>query len=257
VTNHVKQVFETILVAYDGSPQSQRATDIAFSMAQALGSKLLIFAVIRPPEPAARAELNAILDDAREHYEQSFVLLRERAAKGGLALETEIEVGHPAEHIVHRAEQTHATLIVMGRRGISISKLWMLGSISERVLRYAHCPVTVVQTLPCPFTVTLWKVLGAGVLRSMIRTHLRESIGTDIKQELHLYGMVLFRWSEQVVRKLEALVNSYADAYRVQLQRMTGPHGKNTDLEQIEANLDLLLNWSGSSDSSLKYNGMK
>jgi len=111
--------------------------------------------------------------------------------------------------------------------------------------------------LPCPFTVTLWKVLGAGVLRSMIRTHLRESIGTDIKQELHLYGMALSRWSEQVVRKLEALVNSYADAYRVQLQRMTGLHGKNTDLEQIEADLDLLLNWSGGSDSSLKYNGMK
>ena len=91
----------------------------------------------------------------------------------------------------------------------------------------------------------------------MIRTHLRESIGTDIKQELHLYGMALSRWSEQVVRKLEALVNSYADAYRVQLQRMTGLHGKNIDLEQVKADLDLLLNWSGSSDSSLKYNGMK
>jgi hypothetical protein len=85
----------------------------------------------------------------------------------------------------------------------------------------------------------------------MVRTHLRESIGTDINQELHLYGMALSRWSEQVVRKLEALVNSYADGYRVQLQRMTGLHGKNTDLEQIEADLDLLLNWSGSSDFKL------
>ena len=145
MANQVKQVFETILVAYDGSPQSQRATDMAFSMAEAMGSKLLIFAVIRPPEPAARAELNAILDDAREHYEQSFALLRERAAKAGLALETEIEIGHPAEHIVHRAEQTQVGLIVMGRRGISAFKRWMLGSISERVLRYAHCPVMVVH----------------------------------------------------------------------------------------------------------------
>lgn len=145
MTNHAKQVFETILVAYDGSPQSQRGADIAFSMAQAMGSKLLIFAVIRPPEPAARAELNAILDDGREHYEQSFAVLRERASKMGLALQTEIEVGHPAEHIVHRAEQTGATLIVMGRRGISTFKRWMLGSISERVLRYAHCPVMVVH----------------------------------------------------------------------------------------------------------------
>ena len=85
MTKHVKQVFETILVAYDGSPQSQRATDIAFSMAQALGSKLLIFAVIRPPEPAARAELNAILDDAREHYEQSLSSYVNGQQKGGCA----------------------------------------------------------------------------------------------------------------------------------------------------------------------------
>lgn len=139
------QVFETILVAYDGSPQAQRATDLAFSMAAAMQSKLLIFAVIRPPEPAARAELNAVLDDAREHYEQSFAQLREQAKRRGVELETEIEVGHPAEHIVHRAEQTHTELIIMGRRGISSFQRWMLGSISERVLRYAHCPVMVVH----------------------------------------------------------------------------------------------------------------
>jgi nucleotide-binding universal stress UspA family protein len=145
VASSIRQVFETILVAYDGSPQSQRATDLAFSMAESMGSKLLIFAVIRPPEPAARAELNAILDEGREHYEQSFAQLRERATKAGLVLETEIEVGHPAEHIVHRAEQTRAGLIVMGRRGVSAFKRWMLGSISERVLRYAHCPVMVVH----------------------------------------------------------------------------------------------------------------
>lgn len=140
-----KQVFKTILVAYDGSPQSQRATDIAFSLAEAMQSRVLVFAVIRPPEPAARAELNAILEDAREHYEQSFARLRERASNAGVELETEIEVGHPAEHIVHRAEHMQETLIVMGRRGISAFQRWMLGSISERVLRYAHCPVMVVH----------------------------------------------------------------------------------------------------------------
>jgi nucleotide-binding universal stress UspA family protein len=70
------------LVAYDGSPQAQRATELAFSVAEAMQSKVLIFAVIRPPEPAARAELNAVLDDAREHYEQSFTQLREQAKLG-------------------------------------------------------------------------------------------------------------------------------------------------------------------------------
>jgi nucleotide-binding universal stress UspA family protein len=140
-----RQIFQTILVAHDGSPQAQPATEIAFSMAEEPQSKLLIFAVIRLPTSAPRAELNAVLDDAREHYEQSFARLREQARQRGIEIETEIEVGHPAEHIVHRAEQTHTALIIMGRCAISFFQRWLLGSISERVLRYAHCPVMVVQ----------------------------------------------------------------------------------------------------------------
>jgi nucleotide-binding universal stress UspA family protein len=136
-----RQVFQNILVAYDDSPQAQRAAQLAFSLAEAMQAKVLIFAVIRPPEPAARAELNALLDNGREHYEQSFVHLREQAKQRNVELESEIEIGHPAEHIVHRAEQLQMALIIMGRRGISSFQRWMLGSISERVLRYAHCPV--------------------------------------------------------------------------------------------------------------------
>lgn len=145
MARRTEQVFETILVAYDGSPQAQRASDLAFSLAEAMRSRVLIFAVIRPPEPAARAELNAVLEDGREHYEQNFVGLREQAKAKGVELETDIVVGHPAEQIVHRAEKTNVSLIVMGRRGMSVFHRWMLGSISERVLRYAHCPVMVVH----------------------------------------------------------------------------------------------------------------
>ena len=145
MASQTRQIFQTILVAHDGSPQAQRATEIAFSLAEALQSKLLILAVIQLPKPAPRAELYAVLDDAREHYEQSFARLREQASQRGIEIETEIEVGHPAEHVVHRAEQTHSALIIMGRRGISYFQRWLFGSISERVLRYAHCPVMVVH----------------------------------------------------------------------------------------------------------------
>ena len=145
MARRTEQVFETILVAYDGSPQSQRVTDLAFSLAEAMWSKVLVFAVTRPPEPGSRVELNAVLEEAREHYEQSFVSLREQAKLTGVELETDIGVGHPAEQIVHRVEQATVSLIVMGRRGMSIFRRWMLGSISERVLRYAHCPVMVIH----------------------------------------------------------------------------------------------------------------
>jgi nucleotide-binding universal stress UspA family protein len=86
-----------------------------------------------------------MLDDAREHFEQDFVKFRAKAQQRGLILETAIAVGHPAEQIIRRAEADHVDLILLGRRGMSRFEKWILGSISERVLRYAHCPVMVIR----------------------------------------------------------------------------------------------------------------
>jgi len=98
--------------------------------------------------------------------------------------------------------------------------------------------------LPEVISVSRWNFWGEGVLRSRIRASLRENIGTQMKQELHLYGMALSTWSEQIVRKLEALVNSYADAYRVQLHRVSGLSDGAPDRGQLEADLELLQRWS-------------
>jgi nucleotide-binding universal stress UspA family protein len=65
--------------------------------------------------------------------------------KEDIELETDVAVGNPADQIIHRAEEVQASLIVMGRRGRSAIQRWVLGSNSERVLRYAHCPVMVVH----------------------------------------------------------------------------------------------------------------
>jgi nucleotide-binding universal stress UspA family protein len=137
--------FQTILVAYDGSPQSEHALDVAFSLAQTVHSKVEILAVVRPPEPALRAEVHAILEEAEEHYAQSFASIRERAKQAQIEVETDLAVGNPADQIIHRAEKIQASLIVIGKRGRSAIERWMLGSNSERVLRYAHCPVMVVH----------------------------------------------------------------------------------------------------------------
>jgi hypothetical protein len=74
---------------------------------------------------------------------------------------------------------------------------------------------------PLPEEITLgrWKILGDRIVRSRIKNSLQESIGPLLKKELHLYGSALSQWGEQVVRNLETLVNSYADAYRVQIHR--------------------------------------
>jgi nucleotide-binding universal stress UspA family protein len=54
-------------------------------------------------------------------------------------------VGHPAEQILHRADTIQASLIVTGKRSHTILHRWMLGSNTERVLKYAHCPVMIVH----------------------------------------------------------------------------------------------------------------
>jgi nucleotide-binding universal stress UspA family protein len=145
MTTQLSRVFETIMVAYDGSPQSLHATNVAFSLAEALHSKLLILAVIRLPKPAIRAETHAILDEARDRYEQSFASLRERAQQKRIELDAEIAIGHPAEQIVHHAESAHVNLIIMGRGDISALPRWMHGSISNRVVSNARCPVMIIH----------------------------------------------------------------------------------------------------------------
>jgi nucleotide-binding universal stress UspA family protein len=137
--------FQRILVAFDASPHAEHALNVALSMAGDMKAKLFVLAVIRPPEPAESAEFHAVLDEGRERYESSFIPIRARAKELGIELETDVVVGHPAEQILHRADTIQASLIVLGKRSHTILHRWMLGSNSERVLKYAHCPVMIVH----------------------------------------------------------------------------------------------------------------
>jgi nucleotide-binding universal stress UspA family protein len=137
--------FRKLLVGYDGSPESEKAVDVAFSLAKSLDAEILIFAVARPPEPATSVELEAVIDNAKEHFEEGFKKILEKARAHDLKVKTDMAVGHPSEQIIHRAEVDGVDLILLGRRGRSSISRMMLGSVSERALRYAHCPVMVVH----------------------------------------------------------------------------------------------------------------
>ena len=136
---------QRILVAYDGSPHAEHAVNVALSMAGDMKARLFVISVIRPPEPAESAEFHAVVDEGREKYEKSYIPIRELAKQKDIELETEVVVGHPAEQIIHMADKMQASVIVMGKRSHTILHRWMIGSNSERVLRYAHCPVMIVH----------------------------------------------------------------------------------------------------------------
>jgi nucleotide-binding universal stress UspA family protein len=137
--------FKKMLIGYDGSAPSDKATESGLALAQSLDAKVLLFAVARPPEPATMVEVDAMIDNAREHFGEQFKKIIQRARDIGVELTTDIAVGHPVEQIVHRAETDHVDLIVLGLRGKSRFEKMLVGSTAEKVLRYAHCPVMVVR----------------------------------------------------------------------------------------------------------------
>ena len=85
--------FKKILTGFDGSSQSEKATEIGLSLAQSLDSRVLLFAVARPPETATMVELSAMLDDAREHFEEKF----KNAVDGNIA---EIKPAGPGKRVL-------------------------------------------------------------------------------------------------------------------------------------------------------------
>ncbi len=134
-----------ILVAFDGSCQARKAFEFGLEMAGRYSAALSVLSIARPPEPPVNVELQAVLENADEYFQSMFGEMRERAAAAGIACSFEVRVGHPAEQIVHLAEERKMDAIVMGHRGGSLLQKWLLGSVAKRVLSYAHCTVIVVR----------------------------------------------------------------------------------------------------------------
>ncbi len=137
--------FRRLLVGFDGSPQAERAVEVAMQLSACLDAEVVVFAVAWLPKPATMVEVRAMLDEARERYTSAFERLVGSAKEHGLNMKTEIVVGDPAGQIIHRAEAGGIDMVLLGgRRRSRLTKL-VRGSISENVLKHAHCPVMIVS----------------------------------------------------------------------------------------------------------------
>jgi nucleotide-binding universal stress UspA family protein len=137
---------EKILVAYDGSKESEKAFDMALDLAGKYSAQVLVVSVACPSEPPTGVEMDAILEVAKEYFHPRFSDLREKASRCGVEPQFKISTGHPAQEIVSFANEEKAQMIVMGHRGRgSFLHLWRLGSVARRVINYAHCTVVVVR----------------------------------------------------------------------------------------------------------------
>ncbi len=136
-----------ILVATDGSEHARRATETAVALAVAFDAEVSLLYVLDPKLLGGVADRKAKLD-LRHALERNGHEALEDAArlcqKAGVAHETVLAVGRPAEVILKRARFRGYDLVAVGRRGLGGMARLLVGSVSDEVLRRAECPVLLV-----------------------------------------------------------------------------------------------------------------
>ena len=97
---------------------------------------------------------------------------------------------------------------------------------------------------PPPIGAASWRWFGRTAATALALSGVRRALGTSFKDELHRYGRALSQWGEHAARRMQAFVDSYADAYRAQLMRMNGQLSEVTASPELESDLSRLLNWN-------------
>jgi nucleotide-binding universal stress UspA family protein len=147
-------MFQTILVALDGSDHANHALSVALDLADKYAAKLVLLTVYQPPyfpvvEPSfelAKAR-EAFLQTQRTHSQRLLTEASQRVHQShpDLKVTTSLVEGRPADEIIETAQQESIDLIVMGSRGVGGIRQLVLGSVSDRVADGAPCPVLIVR----------------------------------------------------------------------------------------------------------------
>ena len=132
-----------ILVPIDFSQDSENAVDSAIGLAQQFQARLTLLHAIYIPE-AAEVNLAAYLDKIRSEADQSMDSRLKRVQGAGVTADALTVIGPASQTIVDTARDKQVDLIVMGTHGRTGLRHMLIGSVTERVVRIAPCPVMVV-----------------------------------------------------------------------------------------------------------------
>jgi len=140
-------IFPTkILLATDGSKDAELAATTAADLANSTNSELHVVTAAggRAYNTGSPGEVEDLQQRAQKVVEEQVQKIKEA---GGKVAETHVRVvsEHRAEAIVDVAEELGIGLIVMGSRGLGGIRRALMGSVSDTVVRHAHCPVMIVR----------------------------------------------------------------------------------------------------------------
>jgi nucleotide-binding universal stress UspA family protein len=142
-------MFSHILVPYDGSAPSAKALDKAVQMVKNNPETKLTVTHVINLQPVIVGEMTFSQPEGYQDQlqEQGNVLLDKikKTIEGLPQADVIVLAGSPAEAIVDYAESSNCDLIIMGSRGLSAIKEWMLGSVSHNVIQHARMPVMIMK----------------------------------------------------------------------------------------------------------------
>ena len=139
--------YQTIVVGTDGSGRAGAAVRKAFELARLTGATVHAVNVMHTSaafEDPHSAQL--VMDELRDHAEGIKEQLERDARRQGVIVEFHSAVGEPADVLVELAEKLDADLVVVGNRGMSGMKRFVLGSVPNRVSHHCPCSVLIVHT---------------------------------------------------------------------------------------------------------------
>ena len=134
---------EHIRAPIDFSRDAEQALGYAIGLARQFQARLTLLHAIYVPE-AAEVNLAAYLEKVESEAEREIAACRKRAEDAGVAVDTLIVRGVPSHTIVGKARDRQVDLIAMGTHGRTGLQHLLIGSVAERVVRLAPCPVMVI-----------------------------------------------------------------------------------------------------------------
>ncbi len=137
-----------ILIPTDGSEHSIRAAQYGIGIAKIVGAQVIAVFVVDEfvlDQIAKITERETAERELKTDGKANVNFVKDIAGKEGISATTLIAEGRPFERIVHVAKDLNVDLIVMGTYGRRGAERILIGSVTERVIEYASCPVLVIK----------------------------------------------------------------------------------------------------------------
>lgn len=141
-----------ILVPIDGSAASEKIAEKGIELAKLYKSDVTFINIVNIPETSSyprygylKNDLNDISEKMKETQSKMLDSYVEKINCTDIKCEKVVTIGQPYEEILKFAEEGNFDLIVMGRRGFSKIRRFYVGSVTQRVISEANCPVVIVH----------------------------------------------------------------------------------------------------------------